>query len=300
MPPKLVILSGPTAVGKTALSASVARLLQTRIISADSRQCYRELRIGTAKPPRSLLEEIPHYFINSHSILHPVNAADFEFLSLGYARDIFRYRPAGVVCGGTGLYIKALCEGFDAIPAVDPALKEKVEGDYRSLGLGWLQQEVRTRDPEFFASSDIQNPRRLLRALEVSLSTGRPYSAFRTGKKAIRPFSMLRIALTLPPGELRSRIYGRVDAMMGQGLREECESLLPFRDQLPLKTLGYREIFASLEGTCTLEEAVDRIKINTWQYARRQMTWLRNQQDWIWMDPREEEKCLRVVREFTE
>ncbi|HUX84457.1 MAG TPA: tRNA (adenosine(37)-N6)-dimethylallyltransferase MiaA [Chitinophagaceae bacterium] len=298
MPPKLVILSGPTAVGKSAFAAQIARIFQTRIISADSRQCYRELNIGTAKPPAILLEEIPHYFINSHSIHHPVHASDFESLGLAYAREIFLHRAVGIVCGGTGLYIKALCDGLDQIPGVDPGLKEKVASQYRQLGLGWLQESVRSRDPEYYASSDIRNPRRLLRALEVCLSTGKPFSSFRTGKKAHRPFSMLRIAFKLPGETLRSRINRRVDAMISQGLVEECEGLRAYRGKPVLQTLGYQEIFTYLDGNSTLGEAVERIKSNTWQYARRQMTWLRGQKDWIWMDPGEEEKNLRVIREF--
>jgi tRNA dimethylallyltransferase len=288
--PTVIIIVGPTAVGKTAAAVRLATEWQTRIISADSRQCYKELNIGVAKPSAAELSAVHHYFIDSHSIREQVNAALFEILSLQWTADIFRESPTAVMVGGTGLYIKAFTDGLDEIPAVDPAIRQRLQERYEQEGMGWLQQEVRQHDPAFFAEGERLNPQRLLRALEVRLSTGRSILSFRTGASRQRLFRIRKIGLQLPKEELHRRIHERVDAMMLQGLTEEVKSLLPYRSHNALQTVGYKEIFDYLDGKYSLDEAVANIKTNTRRYAKRQLTWFRKDPAVEWTDP---EKMLK-------
>lgn len=306
----VIIIAGPTAVGKTAAAIRLAKSLHTQIISADSRQCFRELNIGVAKPSGEELKAVHHYFINSHSILDEVNAAVFETLSLQWVVEIFRGQTAGrghaggdeqavrgprvtqgpqtaVMVGGTGLYIKAFCEGLDEMPAVDPAIRRQVQTQYEQQGMNWLQQEVRQHDPQFYEAGEILNPQRLMRALEMKLSTGHSILSLRTREKKSRPFHIYKIGLHLPKEQLHERIHGRVDRMMEQGLLEEVKSLASFRDHNALLTVGYSELFDYLDGKCSLEEAVDAIKKNTRHYAKRQMTWFRKDPAIQWVDANE-------------
>jgi tRNA dimethylallyltransferase len=288
--PTVIIIVGPTAVGKTAAAVRLATECQTRIISADSRQCYKELNIGVAKPSVAELEAVHHYFIDSHSIREQVNAALFEILSLQWTADIFRESTTAVMVGGTGLYIRAFTDGLDEIPAVDQAIRQRLQERYEQDGIGWLQQEVSQQDPAFFAEGERLNPQRLLRALEVRLSTGRSILSFRTGALRQRPFRVRKIGLQLPKEELHRRIHERVDAMMLQGLTEEVKSLLPYRSHNALQTVGYKEIFDYLDGKYSLDEAVANIKTNTRRYAKRQLTWFRKDPAVEWTDP---EKMLK-------
>jgi tRNA dimethylallyltransferase len=283
--PTIIIIVGPTAVGKTAAAIRLAQQEHTSIISADSRQCYRELNIGVAKPTREELEAVHHYFIDSHSIREEVNAAVFEELALQWTADIFRQTPTAVMVGGTGLYIKALTDGLDEIPAVDPAIRRQLQEHYQLNGIGWLQQEVKLHDPGFFAEGERQNPRRLLRALEVRLSTGRSILSFRSGASRKRSFHIRKIGLDLPKEELHLRIHNRVDHMIEQGLVEEAKGLLPYRNHNALRTVGYQEIFEYLDGHCSLDEAIVNIKTNTRRYAKRQLTWFRKDPGVRWMHP---------------
>jgi tRNA dimethylallyltransferase len=284
--PTVIIIVGPTAVGKTAASIRLAEQLQTQIISADSRQCYRELNIGVAKPSAAELNAVHHYFIDSHSIRDEVNAAVFEQLALQWTADIFRdSRATAVMVGGTGLYIKAFTDGLDDIPLVDPTLRERLRQQYEQDGMAWLQQEVRQLDPAFFAEGEQLNPHRLLRALEVRLSTGRSILSFRSQRPQQRPFLIRKIGLELPKEELHRRIHDRVDVMMQNGLLEEVKSLLPWRAHKALQTVGYKELFDYLDGACSLDEAVANIKINTRHYAKRQLTWFRKDPAIQWTDP---------------
>lgn len=283
--PTIIIIVGPTAVGKTAAAIRLARQEQTSIISADSRQCYRELNIGVAKPTREELEAVQHYFIDSHSIREEINAAVFEELALEWTADIFRQSTTAVMVGGTGLYIKAFTDGLDEIPAVDPAIRRQLQLQYELNGMGWLQQEVKLHDPGFFAEGERQNPQRLLRALEVRLSTGRSILGFRSGASRRRPFHIRKIGLDLPKEELHRRIHDRVDHMIEQGLVEEAKGLLPYRNHNALRTVGYREIFGYLDGHCSLDEAIVNIKTNTRRYAKRQLTWFRKDPGIQWMHP---------------
>lgn len=291
--PQVIIILGPTAVGKTAGAVELASRLNTRIISADSRQCFSELNIGVAKPSEAELRAVQHYFINSHSIRQEVNAALYEELALQWAQDIFQWkqslqeRPVAVMVGGTGLYIRAFCEGLDEMPAIDPAIRQKVQDGYTGGGMAWLQEQVREQDPAFYSEGEILNPQRMMRALEVKWSTGRSILSFRTRQARQRPFAIRKIGLQLPKEELHRRIHARVDSMMEQGLLEEVRGLLPYRQLNALQTVGYSELFDHLDGNCSLEEAVENIKKNTRHYAKRQMTWFRRDPAVEWIDARE-------------
>ena len=283
---------GPTAVGKTALAIEAASHFQTAIISADSRQCYKELNIGVAKPSDSQLSKIHHYFINSHSIWEEVNAAKFESLALTWVNDIFQHHDHAIVVGGTGLYIKAFCEGFDEIPEVDPGIRMEVQYGYRDLGLGWLQGKIKELDPEFFKIGEIQNPHRLMRALEVRLSTGRTFHSFRNKKKQERNFSVKKYGIELPKESLNKNINNRIDQMIESGLLEEVRGLLPYRELNALQTVGYSELFKYLDGHLSFVQAVDQIRKNTRLYAKRQMTWFRKDHSIQWIQPGELEKII--------
>lgn len=278
------IICGPTAVGKTAIAISLAQYLNTAIISADSRQCYKEMTIGTAKPAADELQAVKHYFINSHSVVNNLTAADYETLALGYLNEIFAAANTAVVCGGTGLYIKALCEGLDEMPAVNDAIAAEVQQQYDAHGITWLQQTVREEDPAFFAVGEVQNPARLLRALTFKRSTGESITSFRKGAAKQRSFNMVKIGLELPREELYNRINHRVDMMMAAGLLDEVRELYPLRKLKNLQTVGYAELFDFIDGQCTLAEAVEKIKQNTRHYAKRQMTWFKKDKEVRWLD----------------
>lgn len=283
----VVVLAGPTASGKTALAIRIARQLGTEIISADSRQCYRELSIGTAKPTPDELAAVPHYFINSHSITEEVNAATYEQLALQYAADIFTRHSVAIVTGGTGLYIRALLEGMDQMPAIPPDVRASIREQYEANGLSWLQETLRHRDPTFYATAEIMNPQRLLRALEVLETTGQSIAAFRTSTPQQRDFNIIRVGIQLPKELLHERIHQRVDMMMAAGLVEEVRSVAAFRHHNALQTVGYAEIFDHFDGKMSLPEAVDAIKTHTRRYAKRQMTWFRRDAAMQWFDARE-------------
>ncbi|HXB94705.1 MAG TPA: tRNA (adenosine(37)-N6)-dimethylallyltransferase MiaA [Puia sp.] len=282
--PTVIIIVGPTAAGKTAAAIRLARRLRTRIISADSRQCYRELNIGVAKPTPEELRLVPHYFIDSHSITEEVTAATFEELALQWTAEIFRESPYAVMVGGTGLYIRAFTDGLDTIPPVDQAIRSHIRQHFEEHGLGWLQEEIRKYDPAFFEVGEILNPQRLMRALEVRLSTGQSILSFRTEQRRQRPFGIRIIGLRLPREQLHRRINDRTDAMIRDGLVEEVKHLLPYRAHNALQTVGYKEIFQYLDGKCSLDAAITSIKTNTRQYAKRQLTWFHRDLSVQWVD----------------
>lgn len=292
----IIILAGPTASGKTALAIQIAQAFGTSIISADSRQCYREISIGTAKPAPEELQIVPHYFIDSHSIQQEVSAGLFERLALEYAQEIFAQRDVAVMCGGTGLYIKAFCEGIDDMPSIPPAVRRTINARYEKEGLPWLQEQLLQRDPAFYKTAETQNPQRLIRALEVLETTGRSITAFRTATPVRRDFRIIKIAITLPRSALHERINYRTDQMLKAGLVQEVRSVLPFRHHNALQTVGYQEIFDHLDGKTSLEEAADLIKIHTRQYAKRQLTWFRKDKDLHWFDAREPAAVLEHLR----
>ncbi|MBC8033234.1 MAG: tRNA (adenosine(37)-N6)-dimethylallyltransferase MiaA [Chitinophagaceae bacterium] len=279
-----IVIAGPTAVGKTALAIDIARHFNTSVISADSRQCFKELNIGVAKPSAEQLKEVRHYFINSHTVRDTVNAAVFEEYAINAVEQIFQDRDTAVMAGGTGLYIKAFCEGLNSIPSIDRSIRSSIVHDYTEKGLSWLQQEVSVIDPLFFSKGEIQNPQRLMRALEVMLGTGSSLLSF-YGPPKSRGFKIVKIGIELPREQLYDNINNRVNEMIRQGLVEEVRSLLPFRNCNALQTVGYKETFAYLDGRLTEAEAVNELKTNTRHYAKRQLTWFKKDPFFQWFHP---------------
>lgn len=283
----LIVIAGPTASGKTAFAIKVAKALNTVILSADSRQFYKEMSIGTAAPTEEELSQVKHYFVHHISIEDKYDVADYEHDAMQLLEELFKTHDAVVMTGGSGLFIDAVCNGIDAMPDVEPEIRGKVQKLFDRGGLKALQDEVQRLDPEYYAIVDQQNPRRLQRALEVCYQTGKPFSSFRCGNVVQRDFDIKKYAILWDRQELIERIDRRVDMMMDQGLIEEAKALYPKRHLNALNTVGYKEIFAYFDGDCTLTEAVEQIKIHTRQYAKRQMTWLRKDSDYQWITPEE-------------
>ena len=283
----VIIICGPTAVGKTAAAIALAKYFQTEIISADSRQCFKELRIGVARPSDEELTEVPHHFIASHSINENINAAFFEQYALRKVNEPFKDHDVIVMVGGTGLYIKAFSEGLDEIPPIDETIRKSISENYEEHGLSWLQEEVRRKDLEFYKVGEIQNPQRMMRALEVVESTGQSILSFRKNTKIKRPFNIVKIGLELPKEELHLNINSRVDKMIEDGLIEEVRSLQGYRDVNALQTVGYSEIFEHLDRKISLEAAIEEIKKNTRQYAKRQMTWFKKDKEINWVNAKQ-------------
>ena len=290
----IIIIAGPTAVGKTAVAIEIAKHFQTDIISADSRQCYRELQIGVAKPTSEELDAVKHYFINSHSIHESVTAASFEQYALHASEEIFKRNNIAVMVGGTGLYLKAFYEGLDEIPEVPAGIRKKIVAAYHESGLIWLQEEVRKRDPNYFSVGEILNPQRLIRALEVKLATGKSIREFQLQKKASRNFNLIKIGLDLEKEKLHSNINYRVDEMIRQGLVEEVQSLEDYKHLPALQTVGYCELFNHLAGSISLTDAIHLIKQNTRKYAKRQLTWFRKDQSFQWFPPDQIEQIIEL------
>lgn len=276
-------MAGPTASGKTAIAIALAKWLGTCIVSADSRQCYQGMAIGTAQPDAAELAAVKHYFINEFPVTKQLTAADYEQLALGYLNDILASHDTAVVCGGTGLYIKALCEGLDVMPETDAGITQQVEQGYAEHGVTWLQQALAAEDPEFYRRGEIQNPARMMRALSFVRSTGTSILQYRTGDRKERPFNIIKVAPDMERAVLYDRINMRVAIMMQQGLEAEVRSLLPYRHLKNLQTVGYAELFEYLDGNCTLSEAVEKIKQHTRNYAKRQLTWFRRDADVHWL-----------------
>ena len=279
----VIIIAGPTASGKTALSLQLAKHFNTEIISADSRQCFKELNIGVAKPTEQELQSIKHYFIDSHSIHDNVNAQVFEKYALKAAEKIFQKNDVTIMVGGTGMYIKAFCEGIDEIPEIDIDVRGEIIKNYKEKGLLWLQNEVEKTDPIFWRDAEQKNPQRLMRALEVIVSTGKSVTTFRTNKKIQRSFSIKKIGISMPKEQLHANINTRVDEMIRQGLIDEVKSLYPYKNLNALQTVGYKEIYNFLDKKITLPEAITQIKTNTKHYAKRQLTWFKKDKQITWI-----------------
>ena len=276
------IIVGPTAVGKTSFAISLAQHLKTEIISADARQCYAELSIGVARPSLEELSKVPHHFIASHSVNETVNAQVFENYALAKADELFKTHHSVVMVGGTGLYIKAFCEGLDLIPAIDPAIREDIIKQYEKLGLRWLQKEVSVKDPMYWAKGEQQNPQRLMRALEVMLGTGASIVSFQIKNKITRPFNIVKVGLELPRAQLYERINQRVISMVENGLETEVRNLLPQNHLNALQTVGYSEWMPYFEGNLSKEKVIENIQQNTRHYAKRQMTWFKKDPEITW------------------
>ena len=281
----LIVIAGPTASGKTAYSIELAKKLNTVILSADSRQFYKEMSIGTAAPTEEELSQVKHYFVHHISIEDKYDVADYERDALQLLDELFKTHDSVIMTGGSGLFIDAVCNGIDAMPDVQSVIREKVQKLYDEGGLKALQDEVQRLDPDYYAIVDQLNPRRLQRALEVCYQTGKTFTSFRSGNTVQRDFDIKKYALLWDRQALIDRIDRRVDMMMEQGLLEEAKTLYPKRHLNALNTVGYKELFAYFDGQCTLEDAAEQIKIHTRQYAKRQMTWLRKDKSYQWVIP---------------
>ncbi len=283
----LIAVVGPTAIGKTSWAIQLARHFNTEIISTDSRQFYKEMTIGTAVPSEEELAEAPHHFIQHISISEPWTVGDFERAALKLLQDLFLQHKVVIAAGGSGLYLRTLAEGLDEFPKVPPAIRQSLNAEFKLKGLTYLQELLQNADPKYYQEVDLQNPHRLIRALEVFKASGQPYSAY-LGKNLIkRPFNVLYLGIGAEREEVYHRIDKRVDRMMEAGLLNEARELFKFKGLKALETVGYQEIFQFLEGKWDLERAVSEIKKNTRRYAKRQLTWLRKNDAIIWIDHQE-------------
>ena len=292
----LIVLSGPTGSGKTDLSIRLAQAINCSIVSADSRQVFKEMRIGSAAPDKTQLKQVPHYFIGSKQIQDPFNAGIFEQEAIETLATLFKENPTQIVCGGTGLYIDALLNGFDELPESDPEIRQELDSIFSHSGLEALQIELQNLDPEYYAQVDIHNPQRLMRALEVIRKTGLPYSNLRKKKIAERDFQVVYLATDLVRETLYANINTRTEKMIDQGWLKEAEDLYPHRKLNALQTVGYKELFAYFDGEINLERAIELIQQNTRRYAKRQLTWLRNKQEIHWINPQVEAESL--IKQF--
>jgi tRNA dimethylallyltransferase len=284
----LIAIVGPTAVGKTAVSIRLAEKLHTEIVSADSRQFYREMEIGTAKPSAEELKKATHHFINTLYIDDDYSVGNYEIDALQCLEELFKTHDKVLLTGGSGLFVKAVCEGLDKLPSGDKGIREHYENLYKEKGLEPLQIELLDKDRNYFDTVDKQNPRRLIRALEVINLTGKPYSEFRKRKPAERNFEVVKIGLNVDKELLRKRIDQRVDEMLAAGWLGECKRLYPYRHLNSLKTVGYTELFDFIEGKTDWETTVTNIKTNTWHYAKRQLTWFKKDKEIRWFTGEEE------------
>ncbi|MCU0375226.1 MAG: tRNA (adenosine(37)-N6)-dimethylallyltransferase MiaA [Chitinophagaceae bacterium] len=281
--PLLVVVAGPTASGKTGLAIALAQHFDTEILSADSRQCYRELNIGVARPAPEELLAVPHHFIASHSIHHPVDAAAYEAFALKLLPGLFARRGMAIVAGGTGLYIKALLQGIAPMPLIPDELRSSLRNQYEKQGLSAMQQLLAANDPLFATTGEMQNPHRVLRALEVVLATGKSIRHFQQEQAVPRPFNYLVVGINPDKATLHHRINQRVDAMVAAGLEAEASALYPLKHLGALQTVGYQEFFNYFEGKLNRETAIEQIKIHTRQYAKRQLTWFNKQAGITWL-----------------
>ena len=275
---------GPTAVGKTSFAIALAKAFNTEIISADARQCYKEMNIGVARPSANELKAVPHHFIASHTVNENINASFFENWAIDKVESLFTRKDAIVMVGGTGLYIKAFCEGLDLIPAIDAEIRENIIAQYEKLGLRWLQKEVSVKDPQYWEKGEQKNPQRLMRALEVMLGTGSSITSFQNKKAVERPFKIVKIGLELPREVLYERINARVLSMVEEGLEKEVKSLEAFAHLNALQTVGYSEWKDYFEGKISKEKVIENIQQNPRHYAKRQMTWFKRDPSITWFN----------------
>lgn len=293
----LIAIVGPTAVGKTAMAISLAKHFNTEIISADSRQFYREMSIGTAKPNTEERAAVPHHFIDSHGIAQDYSAGDFEREALQKLEQLFQQHDLVIMVGGSGLFVRALCEGLDDLPKAREEVRSKLNEELATEGLDPLKQRLKAIDPLYYETADVDNPQRVVRALEVFEETGKPLSFYHKRHREKRPFDILTIGLNSDRAQLYERINLRVDHMMDAGLLNEVKSLLPFRKKPALLTVGYAELFDYLDGKQSLEEAVDKIKQNSRRYAKRQITWFKKYGQTQWFQPSETNEIIRFISE---
>ena len=292
---KTILIVGPTAVGKTTLSIKLAEKLNTEIISCDSRQFYKELKIGTSPPSSNDLLKIKHHFIHNRSITQEYNAGLFEIDVIQVIEQLYQTYDTIIVVGGSGLYVDAICKGFDTLPKVSKKTREQLTMEYQKKGIDWLQKKVKNADPNLYANCDKKNPQRLLRALEIFQETGKKLSSFKSNTIKKRPFEIIKIGLNINRKMLYDQINQRVDMMIEDGLIEEVRSLLKFQNINALKTVGYQEVFEYLNGQCTLQDAVRNIKKNTRRFAKRQLTWFKKDREIKWFEPHDLTKIERLI-----
>ncbi|MAM20136.1 MAG: tRNA (adenosine(37)-N6)-dimethylallyltransferase MiaA [Christiangramia sp.] len=292
MPKYLITISGPTAIGKTALSIELARHFQTEILSADSRQFFQELKIGTAVPEPEELDAAPHHFIQHISITENYSVGDFERDAIRKLEEIYQKQDMAIMVGGSGLYLKAITQGLDDFPEVDPAIRLKLKQQLEEEGIDRLQKELFVLDPDYYRTADVQNPHRLIRALEICIGTGKTFSSFLNKTKKLRDFTVIPVGLTAEREVIYERINRRVDLMMEKGLLEEARKVYPQRELNALNTVGYKELFEYFGGKWDLETAVSEIKKNTRRFAKRQLTWFRKDERINWFDYQEDPKKI--------
>jgi tRNA dimethylallyltransferase len=291
----LVIITGPTASGKTTAAIETAKYFKTEIVSADSRQIYSELSIGTAVPSASELAAVKHYFIQSHSIFENYNASRYEAEAIEVLENLFKKNNIVILTGGSMLYIDAVCKGIDDIPDIDPELRMNIKRQLEETGIDNLRVQLKKLDPEYYSHVDLKNPARIVHALEVCLMTGKPYSSFRKKTPKKRDFALIKTALNCERAELHMRINNRVDAMIQNGLEQEAQEVFHLKHLNSLNTVGYREFFDYFEGKISKEKAIELIKRNTRRYARKQITWFRNDPDVTWFNSGETKQLIKFI-----
>ena len=294
----LIVIVGPTGVGKTALCIDVAKQLDTVIINADSRQMFKEIPIGTAAPTDDEQNMVKHYFIGNLSIKDYYNASMFENEVITLLGRLFHEKDVVILSGGSMMYVDAVCNGIDDIPTVNEHIRNLVKEDYERHGLSEMQNKLKELDPEYYSIVDKNNPKRIIHAVEICLSTGRTYTSFRTNIKKERPFRTIKIGLTRERGELYRRIDERVENMIASGLIDEARRMHLYKGLNALNTVGYKELFDYFDGNCTLEEAIFRIKCNTHKYCRKQLTWFKRDKDIKWFSPDNVEEIINYIRSF--
>lgn len=295
--PLLISIVGPTAVGKTDLAIRLAQSFETEIVSADSRQFYKEMNIGTAKPSDEELSMVPHHFINSHSINELYSAGAFGRDAIERINELHKSNKVALAVGGSGLYLKAIWEGFDDMPEIDPSIRVKLNREFEIKGMKTLLAELAEKDSEYYETVDTQNTQRVIRALEVIRGTGRPFSTFRKAQKPEMPYDNLKIGLNMDRDVLFDRINRRMDMMIEQGLFEEAKKLYPFKEHNALQTVGYAEIFGYMDDEYDKEEAIRLLKRNSRRYAKRQLTWFRKYEDIHWFEPDQFDEIKVLIEE---
>lgn len=295
MPPTLIVLIGPTGVGKTEISLSIAEHFQTSIVSADSRQLYADLKIGTAAPTPHQLTRVPHYFVGTLQLTDYYSAAQYEVDVLKQLDTLFRTHEVVILTGGSMMYVDAICKGIDDIPTVDNETRELMLHRYEEEGLETLCSELKLLDPEYYQKVDLKNHKRVIHALEICYMTGKTFTSFRKSSRKKRPFRIIKIGLTRDREELYDRINRRVDIMMREGLLEEARRVYPFKHLNSLNTVGYKELFLYLDGKATLDFAVEKIKQNSRIYSRKQMTWFKRDTEITWFHPDQQEQIMQYI-----
>lgn len=291
----LIVLTGPTGIGKSITGISLAQHFNTQIISSDSRQIFKEMTIGTAVPNQNELATVKHHFIHSHSIFENFNASKYEIEALNTINSVFKNSNIVILVGGSMLYIDAVCNGIDIMPDADQDIRKFLKEKFENEGLESLRLQLKILDPEYYKSVDLKNPNRIIHALEICMATGKPYSGFLTKNKRKRPFTIIKIGLDCDRNELHGKINSRVDQMILAGLETEARNLYSFKNLNALNTVGYREFFDFFDGKTTREEAIELIKRNTRRYARKQLTWFRNNPEMNWFEPGQTNQIINFI-----